>query len=121
MRRELFDDPALIVRGGGQRLELPAVIVIVTWIRHVARRTDSAEQTVFHDAVDRARTIPPADLLSFRVGATIVRDADLVDPDTSDTREFRRHLGLEPEAVLFNRDLLDDFAPEGLIARLHVA
>src|SRR5436189_1444983 len=59
----------------------------------------SAQDVVLHDAVQRAEAVLVPDLLSLRVRAPVVRDADLEDAATQ-LRHFRRDLGLEAEPVL---------------------
>ena len=62
----------------------------------------------------------PTDLLSFRIRPSGIRDSDLVDSAVWKIGDLRRHLRLEAEAVLLQRDALDNLSTEDLVAGLHV-
>ena len=70
----------------------------------------------------RARTPSrDADLLALFVGASCVRDADLVDPRVQPSfATFAVISGSNPKRSSSIRDFLKDFAAEGLVADLHV-
>src|SRR5215831_4028125 len=79
----------------------------------------SAEKVVLQDTIDCSEPVPPADLLSMGIGAPIVTDTDLVNA-ASKFCNLRCYFGFEAEAILFNRDFLDDIAAKNLVARFHV-
>src|SRR5688572_16267254 len=79
----------------------------------------SVEETIPHEADDGPDPVGPPELLSLRVAAAVVGDADLVDP-AAEPRDLRGDLGLEAEAVLLDADRARHLAPEHLVAGLHV-
>src|SRR6266851_6287804 len=74
---------------------------------------------VFRDAPDSPDAVGPADFLAFLVGPARVGDADLID-SAPQARDLGHDLGLEAEAVLLDRDLLEHPAREDLVPALHV-
>src|SRR6476660_7817457 len=64
-------------------------------------------------------TILPIDFLAFLGSARKITDGAFIDSATS-LRNFRRHLGLEAKAILFQIYSLDKLPPKQLIARLHI-
>src|SRR5690242_5464650 len=75
-------------------------------------RSEAApDPAVPEDAPHPAHAVPPADLLPLGVGASGVRDADLVHAPSA-SRHLRRHLRLEPEALLLERDRFENGAAE---------
>ena len=57
--------------------------------------------------------------------ALFIRAAPITDPDFIDAQlplgDLHRYLWLESEALFFQRNRLDDLAPESLVTSLHVA
>ena len=76
-------------------------------------------QRIFHQAVEGAHAVFPADFFPFLIGAAAIANAYFVNAQLS-TGNFYRDLRLEAEPVFFDRDRLDNFAAEGFVARLHV-
>src|SRR5262245_23475658 len=84
-----------------------------------ALRLRRAARTILDDAPDCADAVAPADLLAFLVSAARIRNADLVDA-APHRRDLAGHFRLEAEAVFFDRDRLNDFPAEHLVAGFHV-
>src|SRR5579864_6211911 len=79
----------------------------------------SAEQIVFQDAPDRPQTILPADLLALGISSPGIADSDFVYA-TTQSRNLGNNLRLETEAIFFDPDALNDFAPEDFVTNLHI-
>src|SRR5437879_1536144 len=77
------------------------------------------EQPVPDDVVQGGGAIPPGDLLTFGVRASVVADRHLVDAATQ-LGDLDGHLGLEAEAVGAQREPLQHVGPERLVADFHV-
>jgi len=89
--------------------------VRVVWIV----RSVLAEEVIFEDRIQCAKTVAPADFFTFLIRSAMVADADLVD-DHVELRNFGGDLGFEAEAVLLDCDPLEHLAFEDLVAGLHV-
>jgi len=76
----------------------------------------SPEQVIAEGAPDSPNSILPRDLLALGVGAAVIRDGDLIHAPAS-LGHLGRHLWLEPEPVLLELDLLQDFPSKSLVAR----
>src|SRR5579872_6780760 len=76
-------------------------------------------ERITQDDIHGLERIFEPDLLSFLVGAPVVTDGRLVDPDLA-LRGFDSQFRLYAEATAAERDAFEQRCAEGLIARLHV-
>ena len=77
------------------------------------------KKIIFQNAVNRSKTIFPANLLAFFIGAPVIGDPDLIDPAFF-PRDLGSNLRFKSEPVFLNRYGLDDFAAKSFIASFHV-
>jgi hypothetical protein len=76
-------------------------------------------EIVFDYGVNGAQTVPPIDLLAFRISPATVGNAHLVDPATC-LGELSNNFGFDTKAILFDLNRFDKRSSEGFVARLHV-
>lgn len=57
-------------------------------------------QGIFQQTEDAPHPIPPSDLLALCIGASIVGDANFVDPDARDPRHLDIQLGVKGKSFL---------------------
>ena len=134
MRADQVEDPCRVVLGLFERVEDVTEILVgcverrrracnrlaPERVAHQPRSTKAvAEPRVTHDAVHGPRRVTPSDLLAVGVCAPGVRDTHLVDPPSA-LGDLGGDLRFEPEAILLDRDRLNDLATEELVARFHV-
>ncbi len=74
---------------------------------------------ILDDTPDGANAVFPIDLLALRVGAPVVGDRDLVNPDAL-FGELGSDFGLESKAVFLDGNRLNNFPPHGFVAGLHI-
>ena len=80
----------------------------------------SGKQIVANDRVDRAETVTPAYLFTFRIGAAAVRNSDLINA-AAHFRELRRDLDFDRETVFAQLEFSRDLGPERLGASFDIA
>src|SRR5437879_13783822 len=85
--------------------------------RRNSGRSSSCD-VVLDDAVQGAKPVLPADLFAFRVGASGIGNADLVNP-RSDPGHLGGDFGLEAETVLLDPNAVYEFAAIHPVAGLH--
>src|SRR5581483_513992 len=76
-------------------------------------------QRILHEAPQGADTVFPADFFPFLVGSAGIADTDLINPQFP-FGNFYRNLRLKTEAIFLERNGLDDFPAEYLVAGFHV-
>src|ERR1700752_4985846 len=76
-------------------------------------------EAVADDAPEGLDAVFPGDFFALFVGATGVGDGNFIDAPIA-LGDLGGDFGLEAEAVGFDRDALEDFTTEDLVAGLHI-
>src|SRR5262245_20129379 len=77
------------------------------------------EYVVLDYAIESPNTVLPGDLLALDVGATVIRNTNLVNP-TSEFGDLGGDFWLEPKSILFYLNALNNLTTKYLVACLHV-
>lgn len=90
-------------------------------IKDILFKISPAENIVFQDAVNSPEAILCPDLLSFLIGAAVIRNTHFIDPDIRKAGYLGCDLRFKSKAVFLEMYFLDVVRPEELIACLHIS
>ena len=111
VRRELAEEPAVVLLGPGQPHQRLVAGVHVVLVVH--------QEPVLQGRPQGGDAVGPPDLLAFPVAASRVGDRHLVDA-RAHPGQLGGQLGLDAEAVRPDHDAPGEVGPHRLVARLHV-
>src|SRR5690606_27969 len=106
---ELVEEPTAVTGSFTQRVAGPMVGLL---------GESGVDKPKLEDQPQGLHAVSPTYILALGVGAPVIADGNLVDPG-SPLGQTGGDLGLDPEAVRREAQVLEDVAPDRLVAGLH--